>query len=282
MQQTDLAMRFDAADFEHHYERQPFLLGHSLHQHPLFRFESLASLAERLPLKHIEFNAADGPATPYQEYRPGRDYSGVEALECIAECCTWLELKHIEQIPEYNALLEELLDELRPQIERRTPGMYQRRASLFVSSPQSAVPYHIDPQHNFLLQIRGEKTFTAFDHADRELLPEAVLERFYRENRCKLELAPRFAARGERIALHPGDAMHLPINTPHFVENGDDVSISLSITYATPWARRREQVYAINGRLRSLGLAPTPFGVAAWRDGGKLAALHALRWLGGR
>ncbi len=61
-----------------------------------------------------------------------------------------------------------------------------------------------------------------------------------------------------------------------------DSSESNDEAAAAERARRREQVYAINGRLRSLGLAPTPFGVADWRDNSKLAALRALQWLRGR
>ena len=41
---------------------------------------------------------------------------------------------------------------------------------IFVSSPGSVTPYHIDPERNFLLQVRGNKTMHMFDGSDRSLL----------------------------------------------------------------------------------------------------------------
>ena len=32
-----------------------------------------------------------------------------------------------------------------------------REAFIFISSPNTVTPYHMDPEYNFLLQIRGTK-----------------------------------------------------------------------------------------------------------------------------
>jgi hypothetical protein len=60
--------------------------------------------------------------------------------------------------------------------------------------------------------------------------------------------------------------MHVPINAPHFVQNDNDVSISLSIAFNTPYAERRKTIYRINHRLREAKLQPYPFGISDWRD----------------
>ena len=44
----------------------------------------------------------------------------------------------------------------------------QREAFLFLSAPNSVTPVHIDPEHNFLLQIRGQKDMNVCPFPDSE------------------------------------------------------------------------------------------------------------------
>ena len=86
--------------------------------------------------------------------------------------------KNVERDSEYRALLDACLDQIREHSESM-PGMGQREGFIFVSSPDSVTPYHMDPEHNFLLQIRGRKQVSLFDGDDRALLSERELEKFY-------------------------------------------------------------------------------------------------------
>ena len=54
-----------------------------------------------------------------------------------------------------------------------------REAFIFVSSPGAVTPFHIDPEWNFLLQVRGRKIIHVFPADDRSLVSEEELERFY-------------------------------------------------------------------------------------------------------
>ena len=58
-----------------------------------------------------------------------------------------------------------------------------------------------------------------------------------------------------RFDLQPGDAVYFPPTAPHWVQNGDDVSVSFSITFRSEAGDRRQRVYWVNHRLRSLGLS---------------------------
>jgi len=51
--------------------------------------------------------------------------------------------------------------------------MCEREAAIFVTSPGSVTPYHMDKEINFLLQIRGTKTISVFSASDREVLSES-------------------------------------------------------------------------------------------------------------
>jgi len=61
---------------------------------------------------------------------------------------------------------------------------------------------------------------------------------------------------------------------PHWVQNGDEVSVSFSITFRTPASERRQVVYCANADLRRKGLNPRPPGASAFRD---LAKYYGFR-----
>ena len=70
----------------------------------------------------------------------------------IAECGSWMVLKRVEQDPEYAALLDRCLDGVAAQAGVSLPRMLRREGFIFLSSPSAVTPFHLDPEHNFLLQ----------------------------------------------------------------------------------------------------------------------------------
>src|SRR5207247_10827180 len=77
--------------------------------------------------------------------------------------------------------------------------------------------------------------------------------------------------------------IHIHTTDPHWIKNGDRVSISFSNGFKTRASLRRGWVYNVNGRMRKIGLDPVPYGKGALRDAMKLQAFRALcraqRWL---
>ena len=57
--------------------------------------------------------------------------------------------------------------------------------------------------------------------------------------------------------LSPGTAVHIPVNFPHWLENSDNISVSLNIN-SQYRDSMRANVYRANFLLRKLGLSPTP------------------------
>ena len=268
---------FAAEDFRDHYERKAFYLRHNLAGHPLFSLDALIDLANRLPPEFLEFNAGDVPASLRAGKRASHQLSAAETIRRIRDCSTWLGLKRIEQIPEYRAVVENILSILRPHIDPSFPGMRSIEAFVFVTSPNSTVPFHMDPEHNFLFQLQGRKHFITFP---RDALREQDFERHYLTWERRMELSNDLLAAADDLILEPGQAIHVPINSPHYVRNDDEISVSVSITFQTPAARRREMVYKINGQLRKLGLKPTPFAVSPARDKLKIAMYNWLVKIG--
>jgi hypothetical protein len=248
----DLARNIFAAN----YPEIPHRLAHRLTGHPLFELEEIARLAEQLPAASVEYNAADQPLGI--DGKP--DPTGVpigQTIRTVDQSGSWAVLKNIEQHPNYAALLDSLLAELRPAIGARTGAMLKTQGYIFISSPNAVTPYHFDPEHNVLLQLRGHKVLTQFPAGDPHFAPDQVHESYHTGGGRELPWRDELAALGSEWTLAPGEALFVPVMAPHFVRNGPQSSISLSITWRSEWSFAEADARAFNGVLRQIGLKPT-------------------------
>jgi hypothetical protein len=279
-------LQIDPRRFQARFDRQPFLVCHRLAEHPLFALPRLIELARALPEDRVEYNAGDVPVSLDPTRTPRTGLSIDETIRRIEACRSWMVFKNVEQDPEYRALLDACLDQVRQHSESGWPGMTRREGFVFVSSPDSVTPYHMDPEHNFLLQIRGRKRVSLFDGADRALLSERELERFYARGHRNLVFDDANQRKAQVFELTPGDGLYFPVTWPHWVKNGPEVSVSFSITFRTASSDRREILYHVDERLGRLGIRLPPVGRSALADGARYhvfrAVARARRLLGGR
>lgn len=272
------SLTIDAEQFRAGFNRQPFLIGHTLAGHALFEMPRLLELARRLPEDCVAYNAGNVAVAERLYKGPRTGLSVEETIRRIEDCQSWMVLKHVELDGEYNALLDACLDEVQAHSEPLAPGMCKREGFIFISSPGSVTPYHVDPEYNFLLQIRGSKTVHIWDPQDRAVLAEEDLEDFYTsEAQVSLKFNAEHEARARAFELTPGRGLHFPVTAPHWVANGDGVSVSFSITFRTPASERRAVVYGVNAALRRRGLKPTPVGRSATLDAMKYHARRVMR-----
>jgi hypothetical protein len=267
------------AAFAQHYPEVPHKLVHSLGAHPLLELDALAGLAQALPPASIEYNAADQPLGVTGKPEPTGLPIG-ETIRNIGSSGSWAVLKNIEQDPGYAALLEDLLAELRPEIEARTGRMMTTQGFVFITSPGGVTPYHFDPEHNILLQIRGSKVMTQFPAGDAAFAPDEVHETYHTGGARELAWRDELAADGRDFALGPGEALFVPVMAPHFVRNGPEPSVSLSITWRSEWSFAEADARAFNGMLRRIGLRPRSTGRWPSRNLAKAYGWRMLRKLG--
>ena len=272
-------LSFDESTFAECFSRRPFLIEHRLADHPLFEMERILELSRALPESCIEYNAGDLPLSIDLSRTPRNGLSVEETLRRIESCRSWMVLKYVEQNAAYRELLEECLSLVRPHSEPIVPGMSNAQAFVFVTSPGSVTPYHIDPEHNFLLQVRGSKTVRMLDGSDREILSDEELEGFYSDAGRNLEFDETHRKKGWKFLLAGGMGLHFPVTYPHWVQNGAEVSVSFSITFRTPDLDKRQALYRTNARLRRFGLKPAPPGRSAWRDAVKYQSYRVMRRL---
>lgn len=265
------SIEIDRGQFETSFGRRPFRVGHRLVGHRLFELPRLLELATRLPPSRVEYNAGHAAIGQDPAATPHTGLSIVETIRRIEECGSWMVLKNVEHDAEYRALLDLCLDEVQECSDRIDPGMRQRVGYIFISSANAVTPLHIDPEYNFLLQIRGTKHVHMWDPMDRSVLPEPFLDRYFgtSEGHRNLVYRDEYAARSTVNQLSPGEGLHFPYLAPHWVKNGNAVSVSFSITFQTPRTEQRGLLHTINSRLRGFGIAPSPVGASPLKDAAK-------------
>ena len=268
-------LEIDGAAFRAGFNRAPFLIKHHLADHPLFSLRRLIELANRLPEEKVKYNGADISITTGLYEGPHTGLSVQETIRRIEECRSWMVINNVELDPEYRQLLDRCLDEVQLFSEPIDPGMFRREGFIFISSPHSVTPFHMDPEYNFLLQIRGKKEINIWDSRDRSVLSEIALERYFTDAEKQIVFKEEFQQKASIYELTPGVGLHFPVVAPHWVRNGDDVSISFSITFRTPASERQRIVYCANAALRKRGLKPKPYGASAFRDSSKYYAFRA-------
>lgn len=264
--------------FESSYPEGTHKLEHNLLGHPLLDLNALALLGEALPPDSVEYNRGDLPIGV--DGKPeGNGLTIGETIRNIATSNSWAVLKNIEQNRPFKALLDELIDELAPIIEARTGKIMRPQGFIFVSSPHAVTPYHFDPEHNILLQLRGRKTVTVFPPGDARFAPDAIHETYHAGGPRELSWQEDFADQGVAFRLYPADALYVPVMAPHHVKNGDEVSISLSMTWRSEWSFAEADARAFNKYLRRFGLKPKPPGRWPANNLGKANAMRVLRRL---
>lgn len=270
-------LQIDSHVFETNFDRRPFTIKHNLVNHPLLTLPSLIELSRRLPESNIRYNRGDIPAGQQIYTAPKTDLSIEETIRQIEQCRSWMVIRFVEQDPIYRDLLDQCLDEIQPLSDRITPGMFKREGFIFITSPGSVTPFHADPEHNFLLQIRGRKSASLFDVSDRTIVSEESLERYSSGEPFKGEFKDEYQQKAFAFDLGPGDGLHFPQNWPHWVKNGNEVSISFSITFRSAKSERTSIIYNVNHSLRRRGFNPTPYGKSPLRDAAKFHAFRAAR-----
>jgi hypothetical protein len=267
----------DAEVFRSDFDVKPFLCRHRLTDHPLFALPRLIELSRALPTEQVEYNAGDLAVNQNPDLTPQTGLSVEETIRRIEDCRSWMVLKNVETDPDYRDLLHACLAGVERLNHPRARGICKREAFIFISSPGSVTPYHMDPECNFLLQIRGWKQVSMFDPTDRSLVTEEQLERFYSGAHRNMEFRDEYQQKATVFQLRSGEALHFPVTVPHWVKNGDAVSISFSITFQTRATERRATLYAINYSLRQRGYHPRPIGCSRFRDVLKYNGYRILR-----
>jgi hypothetical protein len=258
---------------------KPFAIRHMLAGHPLLTLPRIAKLASDLPRDLIEYNSGAANISQDPDKVASVDLNPVEIVNRIETAGAWMVLKRIEKSPEYRALLEDTLLSVaraRGFNSLAEAGFSQIEGFLFVSSPNSTTPFHMDAEDNFFVHIHGEKTFAIFDNRDGSIADNAQVEYSTTKHR-NLPYNDNFKPRGVEYHLVDGDGCYVPYQWPHWVKTAGSYSISMAITWKTAEVRRLNDLHVFNSMLRGLGLPQSTPGQNPGWDAVKLAVFRTGR-----
>lgn len=269
-----------AGEFAERFDRLPFPLSHNLACSPLFELPRLIELAKTLwglGSGKVLFNEGDSSFENRWDEIPGKAMSFIEGIRNIQNSSSWVLLKSVQEDPEYKDCVARCIRELSEltsvELGKEITWM---EGYIFIASPAAITPHHIDHETNFLLQIHGEKNLNVCDPADRSVLFEEEIESYYVGDLSAARLKPISQDKAYVLPLAPGGGAHIPSKAPHWVRNGDEYSVSLSLNFCMSKTDLRSRVYQCNHYLRKFDLKPTPPGRSALKDWLKVAALAPL------
>jgi hypothetical protein len=254
---------------------------HDLHHDDRLTLASVADLADRLPRRSV---IADTAAQPLLVPHGGPPRGALErpgdVIRDLRNANAWLTLLNVEDDPGMAEIMDTHLDQLQSGMIAKQGGkrgkMHRRVAFVFVSSPNSVTPVHFDIEHSLLMQVSGSKT-VSIGCFESEAARRHEIDRYWDGSHGRIEtLPPEVAA----YTLTPGRAVYIPPGTPHWVHNGPDISLSLTLTYFTAATIRENRIEDFNSYLRRRHMKPREPGRSTTVDTAKLCAMGV--WAVGR
>lgn len=258
---------------------KPFGIRHKLSGHPLLTLARVAKLASEMPRDLIEYNSGDASISQDPDKVKSVDLDPVAVVKSIESAGAWMVLKRVEKNPEYRQLLEDTLTSVaraRGFKSNEDAGFSQIEGFLFVSSPNSTTPFHMDAEDNFFVQIHGDKIFAVFDNRDGGIANDEQVEYSTTKHR-NVPYNDSFKPRGTEFKLVGGDGCYIPYQWPHWVKTAGTYSISLAITWKTEEVKRMNDLHFFNSMLRSFGMPQAAPGKNPALDKIKLAVWRSAR-----
>jgi hypothetical protein len=199
----------------------------------------------------------------------------LETLQSFDTAGAWLRLTRVDDInDEFRELSETFYSDLEKLLGHEIKSQVMRTfVTLFISSPNAVTHYHMDHTWNFLLQIYGRKTVHLFDQTDPRILQAQDKDAWY-WNRFAPTL--RDDVPGIAYDLPAGVGVHHPVHAPHWVQNGPEISVSLSFGLCLHASNNQAKVHQMNFLLRKLGLKPKPPGQSNLTDTIKIGTVNLL------
>jgi hypothetical protein len=252
--------------------RTPTVFTHGLHEHPLLDLDHFARLAEALPAESISAENAEKPLVHDASEAHDVPVAGIgDQIRGLADNSSWFTLLNIEQEPTYRGLVDEVVEAIAASAGLDPASLKRRMGFVFASSPGSVTTAHFDIEHSFLLQLEGSRTLSFGSFPDENVRDEEV-RRYWNGSFGRLAAMPEHDS---DVDLAPGVGAYIPPYQPHWIQNSDATSLSLTVTFFNRSNADESMAQAFNERVRGLGLDPRRYGDSPGRDRLKVGAMRA-------
>jgi ribosomal protein L16 Arg81 hydroxylase len=115
---------------------------------------------------------------------------------------------------------------------------------IFISAPYTKAPFHLDPEHNFLFQIKGNKKFYLNNRLEKKIISDNEISDFYKDEiNFELTYKDDYYQNLKEYNLHSGNGIYVPVTYPHLVNNTNTYSISYSLTFRSKFSIEHRNKY---------------------------------------
>jgi hypothetical protein len=260
-------------EYRDKFNRTSFHFSHNLSGNELFELPRLAALANKLLAERgpasvrwqisdvpVDKKWADVPLNKQQE-------KVAEAISHMNESGSWVLLYSVQNDPAYAALLDRVFGELEGVTGVSLAGKVTwKDAYIFIASPGSVTPYHIDHEATFLFQVHGRRVANIWDPNDRTNLTDREIEEYYIGDLGAANYRHENQQRAKVYDLVAGTGVHHPMLAPHWFKNGGEYSVALGVHFCLRDADQTARVYQVNHYLRRMGFQPSAPGESASKD----------------
>jgi hypothetical protein len=263
------------------FDREPFQFQHQLLGHPALEMSNLARMIPTLPDWQVHYSSGklkrtDNFETAHRDHANGMSIE--ETIDTLKTSNSYIMIREPDRDGSFHPLYQSLMKDVHGVLAARglagqanDPKMY-----LFISSPDSITPFHIDRYTNFLMQFQGSKQISVFPQWDPAVMAPDVRESLVAYSGKRPMWNPEMDALATTYDFQPGDALHIPFVAGHHVRNGpNEVSVSLSLFFKTGENLMLTDAMVFNDHLRRLKLSPAGVGTSRWRDAAKAGMWRA-------
>jgi Cupin-like domain len=262
-----------------HLDREGFKFQHKLVGHPALSLDNLARVIPALPKESVMYSKGllkNGDDFEETFSKRPEDRTIEETIENIRVTDSYVMVSSPEADLSFAPLHKELIADVETLMKAQGVGSVaiDPKLFLFIASPNSITPFHVDRYSTFLMQFRGSKQVCVFPPWDERVVSAQDCEAYMAQRSTRLPWSADKDALATCFDFRPGEALHIPFMAGHHVRNGsEDVSISMSIIFNTLESRAWRGALNFNYRARRvmsrIGLSPAPVGAVAWRDKAK-------------
>ncbi len=282
---------FDESKTFEHMDQAAFKFTHKLIGHPALSLENLAKvlpgLKERVVYSKDLLSVGDDFEGTFKN--SSKEKSLEEVIDTLRTSNAYIMVNGPEADPSFHDLYQQLVRDVEVLMRRVGVGKkaIDSKLFLFIASPNSVTPFHIDRYSTFLMQFRGSKQVSVFPQWSEQAVSSQNREAYVAYANTKLPFNDEIDACGTCYDFAPGEALHIPFIAGHHVKNGpDDVSISISIIFNTEqsmaWRKALRFNFTARKMLAPLGLQPEAVGLKPLRDRLKAQAWATFTRVRGR
>lgn len=265
------ALTLDSTFAQDLENRRPIAFRHNLAEHDALTLEAVAQLSDRLGEASVTSEAAVKPlVTGETVVEPSRTPRPADLIRDLDDNGAWMTLLNIEQDPAYRDFVDEVINATAAQCSFGPKSWRRRAGFIFASSPGAVTPAHFDIEQSLIMQLRGNRTLS-FGRFANEATKNHEISRYWNGSYGRLATMPELQM---DLPLGPGDGAYIPPYVPHWLQNSDATSLSLTLTFFTRSNENESLLQVFNERASKVGLTPKPVGTSIVRDRAKIAAMR--------